>query len=155
MSENPYHAPEASVADVQFIVGPRPPQVTRACRIYWAILIFSALSMLPGVRGDWWAHARGAVIAVVIAVNAALLIVVGLAIHATARRHNGGRWFLLLYALVDVLSTAGNATSILTETPLLVLWDVLSIPAEVAACVLLFRGAGAAWFRQTAVPSAP
>ena len=157
MERNPYSPPVATVRDPHVAAPPRPLEVTRAIRIFWLVFVVGFITLLPSIRGEWWAprDAEGlesivmavAIVAVVIfsTVYAVLVVLVG-------RRHNWARWALLAYVVLTSFIAALDLARSLSETPLAAVLDVLTTLAEVWAFYLLFFGPGAQWFRRTQAP---
>lgn len=151
MERNPYTPPVAAVHDPQVAAPPKPPEVTRACRIFWVVFAISLMTLHPAIRGEWWtAFDEGAgsigmtsgivLLAVSSIVYAVLIVLVG-------RRHNWARWVLLGYVLLGSFVLVAEFDRSLSETPFAAVMDVLTTLAESWALCLLFFGAGARWFR--------
>lgn len=150
MAQNPYEAPESRVADPIAPEVPRPAEVTRAVRILWISLAASLVTMLPVIRGNWWAAEGGDSMpdAGPVIVGFALLMfaVSAWLVWMVSRGRNWARWTLLVLFVVGWLFLLTDFSRSITETPLAALADALIAAAEVWACYLLFSGAGAAWF---------
>jgi len=146
---NPYSPPGSRVDEPPG--PPRPPQVTRACQILWAVIALSVAVMHPEVSGEWWvlpdeAGAKWMVIMVAVALAwvAAYVVLVWL----VGQRQNWARWMLLAAVAASTLFGMYDFESYLAETPLAALASLLFTLLEIWAFALLFFGPGAQWFRQ-------
>jgi hypothetical protein len=150
MGNNPYGAPASAVAAPP---APRPPEVTRAIRILWAVFVVSFVTLHPAIRGEWWVHPEDAELGGAALVIGIFLIVFFSAVYAalvwlTALGHNWARWMFLVLAVLTTLIAATDWTRSIAETPAGFVSDVLMTLAEVWALRLLFFGPGAQWFRR-------
>lgn len=150
MAHNPYEAPESRVADPIVPDVPCPPEVTRAVRILWISLAASLATMLPVIRGNWWAPDGGENAPdagpVVIVFALVMFALSAWLVWMVSRGRNWARWTLLGLFVIGWLFLLTDFSRSLAETPLAALADTLIAAAEVWACYLLFSGAGAAWF---------
>jgi hypothetical protein len=149
MAHNPYNAPSSTVQDPPFPIVPRPPEVTRACRILWAIFVLSFVTLHPAIRGRWWVipNAEDIAPAFMISVSIVFAVVYAVLVWLTGRRRNWARWALLVFVVVTTLIAAGDLPRSFSETPIAAVADVCFTLAEVWAFRLIFSGRGAEWFR--------
>ena len=156
MDHNPYKPPDAIVADRAS--RPRPPQVTRACRILWAMLILGLVSLHPAIRGEWWTSPEGVesgeaggapdvVLAIGVALGVLLTVAFAGLLVLVGRRHNWARWTLLVYLVLGWVLLALDVPTAVNETPpVAIAIDLLSAAAEAWAGFLLFADPAAQWF---------
>jgi putative copper export protein len=160
LAQDPYKPPASRVEDVgedEELAG-RPPQVTYACRLLWAVLVIDLLSMHPAIRGDWWGEVEDEDMRMFVyggvALVAVLFLAYGFLIYLVGRRNDVARWLLLLLFALGAVATVGDFAETLEETPWAAAVDGFSLVVELWACYLLFLSPGAAWFRRRA-PQAP
>lgn len=150
MAQNPYQAPESQVADPVTQQGPPPPEVSLACRILWISLGASLVTMLPAIRGEWWAPQGtedfAGIAAVTIGFALAMIALYAWLVWMVSQGRNWARWALLACFVLGWFVWLSDMPRSIAETPLAALADTLIALAEVWACYLLFRGPGAAWF---------
>ena len=163
MERNPYKAPDVRVDDYSAPKPPRPEQVTRACQIFWVVIVLSLLTLHPSIRGEWWSvpgaeapEAAGFVGQIMMFVAVGLLVVFtvlfAVLVWLVRRGRNWARWVLLAYLILGWVSLVFDFQRSMFETPVAAAGDVLVVLAEVWACYLLFSGSGAQWFRPAHAP---
>lgn len=157
MEHNPYKAPDATVDDRPGPVPPRPKEITRACQIFWVVIVVSLLALHPSISGEWWGipdveEFRGIGMIGVIAISAVSTAIFVVLVWLVGRRHNWARWALLTYLLFGWFVLVTDLLRSMSETPLAALINVLMVLGEIWAFYLLFFGPGAQWFRRTYAP---
>jgi hypothetical protein len=156
LERSPYEPPKTTVEDRLDLIPPQPPQIARALRLLWAVVIASGISLLPVIRGRWWIEpgqtlsaAQSLAFAMVVAtisfgIMISFIVLVG-------RRKNWARWILLAFLMVGWITVAIDMAQTLSATPFAGAIDFLVTIAELWAAYLLFLSPGAQWFkRQTA-----
>jgi hypothetical protein len=147
MNPNPYAPPEADVADERHPLQPPPRPVRIGCFLILASLVLGVVSLLPAIRVP--APDEPSVPLLVTAVI--VLIFGGLTVWFAVeilRGRNWARWAMLVYLGVGWLLVGTELDAELARAPLAAVMDTVSILMEIAACGLLFVGAGGRWFSQ-------
>jgi hypothetical protein len=153
MTDDPYKAPRAHVADIE--PGPdlasRPPSVTLACRLLWATLALGLLSLIPGVRNDLWTEfdkVPGAIV-FMIGFVAVMTLLEAWLIRLVSRRQGWARWALLGYLIAGWLMTFSDFSVSIDQGMAAVIIDLVAGFGELVAVGLLFLSGGRLWFAKS------
>lgn len=145
MPPNPFAPPGADVADVDPSRPPMPPSVRRACRLIIASLALGCVAALMDIRTP---RPDGTEIPLLFGLGYFVLIV-GLTVwltFAVARGKGWSRWVMLLFLTPTWWLGATSLNEDFLRSPLVGTISIVGIAIEVAACWMLFTGAGARWF---------
>jgi len=145
MTPDPFAPPTAEVAEVNTSRPPMPRAVSLACRLIMASLALGIVSLLPGIRPP---RPDDPLVPLAYTI-AAVVVFGGLTIWFAIEVLRGrpwARWVMLAYLVLGWWLGAGELNDDFLRSPVLGVLDVVCIVLEVAACGLLFSGAGARWF---------
>jgi hypothetical protein len=149
-ADDPFQPPKAAVADVaaEQLLAARPRSVTLACRLLWATIVVSLLSLIPGVREDMWTEvaAMPGAVAVMLGFVGLMLGLEGWLIHMVSRRHGWARWVLLVLLALGWIITFSDFSASIEQGMAAVIIDLGVGIAEMTAAALLFLSRGSRWF---------
>lgn len=144
-TDNPYRPPTTELRDPPpASAGPPPAAVRIACGLVLVSLAVGVLTMLPGVRQPE-AEAPGSAIALLVAYALFGALTLWLTRRTWQGRH-WARWALLAYLAFGWALYALSLTDEMVAAPMAALVNTVCVAIELAACGLLFFGAGARWF---------
>lgn len=147
---NPFKAPESKAGDEQMrrIHASRPPAVKFACQLLWVSIGLAALSLIPGIRSDFWSEDKSLLDALM-DLDLALLMMLLEAwlIQMVYMQRNWARWTLLAFLAMGWTMQLGSLSESLAAGTVAFIIDSLVMILELAACYQLFVSPGRLWFR--------